>query len=101
VIVKPKRYVFQKQPSSGIVVMLWKIMRTWSINWGWSNGREEEYIVVELYDMYSSPNIMRVIKSRRMIWAGNLACMGSRREAYRIWVGRSRRRWEDNIEFDL
>jgi hypothetical protein len=63
--------------------------------------REEDYVVVELYYLYSSPNIVQVIKSRRMSCAGNLACMGGRRDAYRILVGRSRRRWEDNIIFDL
>jgi hypothetical protein len=42
----------------------------------------------ELNDLYSSPNITRVIKSRRMRWAGNVARMGERRGAYRILVGR-------------
>jgi hypothetical protein len=56
---------------------------------------------VDLYDLYSSPNIMQVIKSRRMSRAGNVACMGDGRDAYRILVGRSRCRWEDNIKFDL
>jgi hypothetical protein len=64
----------------------------------------------ELNDLYSSPNIIRVIKSRRMIWAGHVARMGVKRSAYRILVGRSegrrprgrpRRRWEDNIKMDL
>jgi hypothetical protein len=56
----------------------------------------------ELYDLYSSPNIIRVIKSRRMRWAGHIACMGEGRGAYRVLVGRPegrkplgrpRRRW--------
>jgi hypothetical protein len=63
----------------------------------------------ELYDLYSSPNIIWVIKSRRMRWAGHVACMGEGRGAYRILVGRPegrplerpRRRWEDNIKMDL
>jgi hypothetical protein len=64
----------------------------------------------ERNDLYSSPNIIRVIKSRRMRWAGNVACMGEKRGAYRILVGRPkgrrplgrpRRRWEDNIKIDL
>jgi hypothetical protein len=42
----------------------------------------------ELNDLYSSPNIMRVIKSRRMRWAGHVARMGEGRGAYRILVGR-------------
>ena len=64
----------------------------------------------ELNDLYSSPNIIRVIKSRRMRWAGHVARMGERRGVYRVLVGepegkrplgRPRRRWEDNIEMDL
>jgi hypothetical protein len=63
----------------------------------------------ELNDPYSSPNIIRVIKSRRMRWAGHVARMG-KRGAYRILLGRSdgrrplgrpRRRLEDNIKMDL
>jgi len=42
----------------------------------------------EFYDLYSSPNIIQVTKSRRMGWAGHMAHMGGRRYAYRIWVGR-------------
>jgi hypothetical protein len=41
----------------------------------------------EVNDLYSSPNIIRVIKSRRMRWAGQVACMGEKRGAYRIWWG--------------
>ena len=41
----------------------------------------------ELNDMYSSPNIVRVIKSRRMRWAGHVAHMGEERGVYRVWVG--------------
>ena len=42
----------------------------------------------ELNDLYSSPNISWVIKSRRMIWTEHVARMGERRETYRVWVGR-------------
>jgi len=42
----------------------------------------------ELNDLYSSPNIVRVIKSRRMRWAGNVARMGEERGAYRVLVGK-------------
>jgi hypothetical protein len=61
----------------------------------------------ELNDLYSSSNITRVIKSRRMRVAGNVTRMGERRGAYRVLVvkyegkrplGRSRRRWEDNMK---
>jgi hypothetical protein len=64
----------------------------------------------ELHSLYSSPNIVMVIKSRRMRWAGHVARMGEGRGVYRILIGRpegkrplgrSRRRWEDNIEMDL
>ena len=41
----------------------------------------------ELNDLYSSPNIVRVIKSRRMGWAGHVARMGEERGAYRVLVG--------------
>ena len=60
--------------------------------------------------LYSSPNIVRVIKSRRMRWAGHVARMGEGRGVYRVLVGkpvvkrplgRPRRRWEDNIRMDL
>ena len=61
----------------------------------------------ELNDLYSSPSIVWVIKSRRMRWAGHVARMGERRGAYRVLVGkpegkrplgRPRCRWEDNIK---
>jgi hypothetical protein len=60
----------------------------------------------ELNDMYCSPNIVRVIKWRRMRWAGHVAYMGERRGLYRVLVGktegrRPRRRWEGNIMMDL
>jgi hypothetical protein len=42
----------------------------------------------ELHNLYSSPNIIRTIKSKRMRWAGHVARMGERRNAYRILVGR-------------
>jgi hypothetical protein len=64
----------------------------------------------ELYALYSSPNIIWVIKSRRLRWAGHVARMGERRGAYTALMGRPegrkplggpRRRWEDNIKMDL
>jgi hypothetical protein len=64
----------------------------------------------ELRDSYSSPSKIRIIKSRRMRWAGHVARMGEKRNAYRLLVGkpegkrplgRPRRRWVDNIRMDL
>jgi len=60
----------------------------------------------ELNDLYSSPNILRVIKTRRMIWAGHVARMGEERGVYRVLVGkpegkrplgRPMRRWVNYI----
>jgi len=64
----------------------------------------------ELNDLYSLPNIVRVVKSRRMRWAGHVARMGEVRGVHRVLVrkpegkrplGRPRHRWEDNIKMDL
>ena len=64
----------------------------------------------ELNDLYCSPNIVLVIKSRRMRWAGHVACMAEGRGVYRVLVGkpggkrplgRPRRRKKDNIKMDL
>jgi hypothetical protein len=66
---------------------------------GWRKLHNEE-----LHNLYSSPSIIRMIKSRRMRWAGHVARMGPKRNAYRIFVqkregkrplGRPRRRWKD------
>jgi hypothetical protein len=50
-------------------------------------GEWRKVHIEELNDLYSSPNIIWFIKSRRMRWAGHLACMGERRGVYRVWVG--------------
>jgi len=64
----------------------------------------------ELNDLYSSPNIVGVIKSRGMRWAGLVALMGERRGVHRVLVGkpegkrplgRPRSRWEDNMKTDF
>jgi hypothetical protein len=64
----------------------------------------------ELNDLYSSPSIIRIIKARRMKWAGHVARMGEKRNTYRLFVGKSermrslgrpRRRWVDDIRIDL
>ena len=64
----------------------------------------------ELNDLYSSTNIVRVIKSRRTKWAGHIVCIGESRGVYRDLMGkpdgkkslgRPRRRWDDNDKMDL
>jgi hypothetical protein len=64
----------------------------------------------ELNGLYSLPNTVRVIKSRRLRWAGHVASMGEGRGVYMVLVGkpegkrplgRPRRRWEDNVRMDL
>jgi hypothetical protein len=72
---------------------------------GWRKLHNEEQ-----HDLYSSPSIIRVIKARRMGWAGHVARIGGVRGACKILVGKPegrrplgspRRRWEDNIKMDL
>jgi hypothetical protein len=64
----------------------------------------------ELHNLYSSPDIIRQINSRRMRWAERVACMGGGRNVYRVLVGkpkgkrpleRPRHRWEDGIKMNL
>jgi hypothetical protein len=72
---------------------------------GWKKLHNEE-----LCNLYPLSSILRMIKSRRMRWAGHLTLMGAKRTAYRILMrkpegrrplGRPRRRWVDNIKMDL
>jgi hypothetical protein len=72
---------------------------------GWRKLHNEE-----LHNLYSSPSIIRIIKSRRIRWAGHVAQMGEKRNVYRLSVakpegkrpvGRPRHRWIDNIKMDL
>jgi hypothetical protein len=65
---------------------------------------------VELYDLYSSPDLIQVIKSRRLRWAGHVARMGEKRGAHRFLLGkpeerrplgRPRRRWEGIIKTEI
>jgi hypothetical protein len=64
----------------------------------------------ELHNLYSSPSIIRIIKSRSIRWAGHVARMGDKRNVYRLLIGktkgkrplgRPRGRWIDNIKMDL
>jgi hypothetical protein len=68
------------------------------------------FITGREWDIYSSPSIVQVIKSRRMRWAGHVAQMEKGKGVYRVLVGkpegkrpmgRPRHRWEDNIKMDL
>jgi hypothetical protein len=72
-------------------------------------GEWRKLLNKELHDLYSLPNIIRIIKSRRMRWTGHLARMGEKRKAYRLFVGkperrrplgRLQRRWLDKIRMD-
>jgi hypothetical protein len=72
---------------------------------GWRKLHNEE-----LHNLYFPPSIIRIIKSRRMRWAGHVARIGAKRNAYTILVGElegkrplggARRRWVDNIKIDL
>jgi hypothetical protein len=65
---------------------------------------------MELHNLFSSPSIIRILKSMRMRWAGHVARIGMKRNAHRILVGKSegkrtlgrpRRRWVNNIKMDL
>jgi hypothetical protein len=72
---------------------------------GWRKLHNEE-----LHNLYSSPSIIRIIKSRRMRWAGDVARMGEKRNTCRILVGKPKGRrprgrptcrWVDNIKMDF
>jgi hypothetical protein len=72
---------------------------------GWRKLRNEEH-----RNLYSSPSIIGIIKSRRMRWAGHVARKRQKRNVYRLLVGKPegkrplripRRRWMDNIKMDL
>jgi hypothetical protein len=73
-------------------------------------GEWRKLLNVEFSDLYYLPNILRVVKSRRMRWAGHVAHMEEGRGVYRVLAGkpegkrpleRPRRRWDDNIKMDL
>jgi hypothetical protein len=88
-------------------VTYWKIfgLKRDEVIGGWRKLHNEE-----LHNLYCSPSIIRIIKSKRMRWAGHAARMGEKTNAYKILVGkpeekrplrRPRRMWEDNIKMNL
>ena len=86
-------------------ILRWICGHKWYENGEWRRRHSEE-----LHSLYRSPNIFRVIKSRRLRWAGHVARMVEVRSAFKILtstpagkkpLGRPRRRWEDNFRMDL
>ena len=87
-----------------------RVLRIFGPRWDEVMGEWRKLCNEKLNDLYSSPNISQVIKSRRLKWAEHVACMGERRGTYRVFMGkpegkrplgRPRRRWENNIKIDL
>jgi hypothetical protein len=87
--------------------VLWRILgpKRDEVTGEWRKVHNEE-----LYDLYSSPSIIRIIKPGKMRWAGHVARMGEKTNTYRLLVGklkekrrlrRPKRRWVDNIRMDL
>jgi hypothetical protein len=86
------------------LTIIFKTENIWTKE-GWRKMYNEE-----LHNSYSSSSIIRIIKTRRMRWAGHVARMGEKRNVYRLLagnpegkrpLGRPRRRWMDNIKMDL
>jgi hypothetical protein len=114
----------EENSSSGLVLFIKEIAKTdrsflvWSIRFHCLFGPKRDEVTgewrklrnEELNDLYSSPSIVRVVKSRRMRWAGHVARIGENRGVHRVLVGkpegkrplgRPRHRWEDNIKMDF
>jgi hypothetical protein len=82
-----------------------RVLRRVEVAGGWRRLHNEK-----LHNLYTSPDIIRVIKSKRMRWVGHVACMGEIRNAYNILVGkpegkkphgRHRHKWEYNVRMGL
>jgi hypothetical protein len=92
------------------LVALLRVLRIFGPNRDEVTGQCRKLHNGELHNLYSSPDIVRQIKSGRMGWAGHVARMGEGRNVYRVWMGkpegkgplgRPRRRWEDGVKMDL
>jgi hypothetical protein len=86
------------------------LRRVFGPKWDEVTGEWRKLHNEEFSDLYSLPNIVRVVKTRRMRWAGHVALRGEERGVHRVLLGqpegkrplgRLRRRWEDNIKMDL
>jgi hypothetical protein len=87
-----------------------RVLRIFGPKWDRVTGGWRKLHNEELHNLYSSPSIFRIIKWRRMRWAGHVARMAEKRNVYRLLVGkpegkrplgRPRCRWIDNIKMDL
>jgi hypothetical protein len=102
--------VFLQQKLQAILIHIYfipNILQTFGPKRDEVTGKWRKLYNEDLNDLYSSPNISRVVKSRRMRWAGHVARMREDRGVHRVLVGRPegkrplgrpRRRWEDNIK---
>jgi hypothetical protein len=86
------------------------LRRIFGPKWDGVMGRWKKLHNEELHNLYSSPSIIRIIKSRRMRWAGHVTPVGEKRNVYRLLVGklegrkplgRPKCRWIDNIKMEL
>jgi hypothetical protein len=98
-------YIIYKVVVDNRVLMRIFVQKSDEVTGGWRKLHNEE-----LHKLYSSPSIIRIIKLRRMRWAGHVARMGTKMNACRILLrkperkrslGRPRRSWVDNIKMDL
>jgi hypothetical protein len=94
----------------GRIILRWMLRRVFGPKRDEVTGEWRKIHNEELNNLYSLPSIVRVVKSRRMRWAGHVARMGKERGVHRVLVGkpegkrslwRPRRRWEDNIKMDV
>ena len=104
------KYVILREKRRLGVFETWVLRRIFGTKRDKVRGEWRKLHNEQINDLYCSPNIVRVIKSRRMRWVVHVARMGEGRRIYRVLVGkpegkrpleRPRHRWEDNIRMDL